>query len=489
MRPITSASTAASHSVLPGHWQLPEPLLAFDPVDTAATHAHPLLGLDAYGPHSATSFGTFAEAVRVAMLAPSADLPRLRAQLNELTRTQQPRERPEYLPEWRGFTNVFRTALLPAAEPAQLSLPADLNARLSSSPAPHRTLAETLVTGLRQLTTVRTEFDVVVFYLPARYQSLFEVPTENFHLHDLVKAAAADLGLTTQIITDQALTYRCRASVAWRLATALYAKAGGTPWTLARSAADLRDDSAYIGLSYALRPTTVGTSFVTCCSQVFDADGGGMEFVAYDIGEGRDLHNQYLTREQMRLIMARSLAVYQRRHAGRSPARLIVHRQSSFRREEIAGCLDAWGGAVGELTCVSITRTPWRAVSLVPDRRNPHGSRAGYAVDRGTTLQLDDRSALVWVSGNARTATLSGRGNYLQGGKGTPRPLLLTRDTGRGPLTEIATQILALSKLNWNNDALHDNLPVTLRYAQTLARTIKHIPMLASRPYDYRLFM
>jgi hypothetical protein len=96
---------------------------------------------------------------------------------------------------------------------------------------------------------------------------------------------------------------------------------------------------------------------------------------------------------------------------------------------------------------------------------------------------------LVWVSGNARTATLSGHANYLQGGKGTPRPLLVTRDAGRGPLTEVATQVLALSKLDWNNDALYDSLPVTLRYAQTLARTIKHIPAPVSRPYDYRLFM
>jgi hypothetical protein len=85
--------------------------------------------------------------------------------------------------------------------------------------------------------------------------------------------------------------------------------------------------------------------------------------------------------------------------------------------------------------------------------------------------------------------SLSGHGNYLQGGKGTPRPLLLTRDADRGPLTDIAAQVLALSKLDWNNDALYESLRVTLRYAQILARTIKHIPALTSRPYDYRLFM
>jgi len=46
----------------------------------------------------------------------------------------------------------------------------------------------------------------------------------------------------TQIITDQALGYHCRASVGWRLAMALYAKAGGTPYKLA--AGGMLDPSA-----------------------------------------------------------------------------------------------------------------------------------------------------------------------------------------------------------------------------------------------------
>src|SRR3546814_4242106 len=57
------------------------------------------------------------------------------------------------------------------------------------------------------------------------------------------------------------------------------AKAGGVPWKLA----DVEPDTAYIGLSYAVRPVeTDKPRFVTCCSQVFDADGAGLEFIAYD---------------------------------------------------------------------------------------------------------------------------------------------------------------------------------------------------------------
>jgi hypothetical protein len=60
----------------------------------------------------------------------------------------------------------------------------------------------------------------------------------------------------------------------WRIALALYVKAGGIPWKLAET----DPETAYIGLSYALRPPESDRPrFVTCCSQVFDAEGSGLE--------------------------------------------------------------------------------------------------------------------------------------------------------------------------------------------------------------------
>lgn len=473
---------------LHGYSELPEPSLAFDPTDRSQVELNPLVGLSTFGPFSARVFEKPPTTFHIALLAPRDDLPRLRQQLNELVHPQKGIERREYLPDWPGFEPVFKAKLGPADESAQIPLPADLDGDLAAATNPQEHLARVLADGLRKLVSVRDRFDVVVFYLPARYEPFFEDQETDFDLHDSVKAVAAQLGLTTQIITDSALTYACRASVAWRLGTALYAKAGGTPWKLDTSQTPLDPDAAYIGLSYAIRSVKGATAFVTCCSQVFDSDGGGMEFVAYDVGQGTDLRNPYLSREDMRLVMARSLTLYQDRHAGRSPKRLVVHKQNPFQEQEIAGCTDAWG-ATTTLSCINITRPSWRGITLDAARQGDKTARPGYAVARGTAFQLDGRSMLLWVAGNAKTSTLTGQHNYYQGGKGTPRPLLLTRDAGAGPLDEVASQILALSKMNWNNDALYDGLPCTLRYAQVLARTIKHMPDLAPRPYDYRLFM
>lgn len=475
---------------LHGYWRLDEPLLAFDTTDAAQVAVNPLVGLQNFGPFSARLSERVGGTIRIALLGPAEDLSRLRNQLNELVHQQQARERRPYLPAWPGFEQAFRVKLGPADDSAQRPLPASLDSDLATAANPRKHLAQVLTEGVRKLSLLRDRFEVIVFYLPQRFQPYFEDRETEFDLHDEVKAVAAQLGLTTQIITDDALTYRCRASVAWRLGTALYAKSGWVPWKLCTRQLPLDTDTAYIGLSYALRAGPDGsTVFVTCCSQVFDSDGGGMEFVAYDVGQGADPRNPYLTRDDMRLVMSRSLALYQDRHAGRSPGELVVHKQTPFQRQEVAGCVDAWG-ATSHLSCINITRPSWRAVSLDPPRiAGDNRANPSYALARGTAFQLDERSVLLWVAGNAPSGTISGQDNYFQGGKGIPRPLLLTRDAGAGPLHHVAAQVLALTKMDWNNDALYDGLPCTVRYAKILARTIKHIPDLAPQPYDYRLFM
>ncbi len=467
------------------HIRLTEPVLAFDPADTSQQHLNPLAGLAAFGPYSAGAWQAAGQQVRVAILAPHDAIDPVRGLLNSLRDTAAPRERADYLPTYPGFRAAFRTVLIPAAEPARQPLPQDLDAQMAASAEPHLTLAQALTAGLGRLAAVRGLFDVVVFYLPSRWEGQFTVG--EFDLHDHVKAAAARLGLPTQIVTDQALGYHCRASVSWRLAMALYAKAGGTPYKLAAGGM-LDPSAAYIGLAYGIRDAGRPTpGFVVCCSQLFDGQGGGLEFVAIDLSGDVDPRNPLLSRIQMRTVLSRSLGIYADRHAGLRPSHLVVHKAFPFTEEETRGAAEAWGRGE-DLTCVSLTRSAWRGI-LVTAAKDPRtgGPRYGYAVDRGTLAQLDGHSALLWVAGNAKDATLTGR-PYLQGGKGTPRPLLLTRHAGRGPLAEPAAQILALTKMDWNTDALYGSLPATVSYAQVLAKIVKH-ENLPPVPYDYRLFM
>ena len=93
----------------------------------------------------------------------------------------------------------------------------------------------------------------------------------------------------------------------------------------------------------------------------------------------------------------------------------------------------------------------------------------------------------MWTQGDV-PGLIRGKSFYKEG-KGIPHPLVLKRFAGHGGWHDQVRAVLGLSKMNWNNDSLYDFLPVTLSYASTLARTIKRMPTIHSRPYEFRLFM
>lgn len=222
-------------------------------------------------------------------------------------------------------------------------------------------------------------------------------------------------------------------------------------------------------------------------------DGGGMQFVAFeardpvaDVAEAR--RNPFLTRDDMRAVLARSLELYQGRNGGNLPKRLVIHKTTAFKQEEIEGAFDALSG-VPEVECVEVGAAAcWRGVWLIESgRQKPLTKPSGYPVPRGTMVVRSGNSALVWVAGNA--PEVSRKSDYYQGGKSIPKPLQLIRHAGRGSLELIAHEALALTKMDWNNDALYDPVPVSIRYSQRLARTIANVPDLPGNVYPYRLFM
>ena len=474
-------ASARDHGRLPDYTVLAEPILTFDALDVHQRSRHPLGGLAEFGPHSAGLMAGYLPSVRIATVAPHGESRSLERLVMELRASHAPHERRDYLATFPGFKQVFGLEVT-IAERAQVELPADMDRRIEDAASPHHVLAEELTAALRSLKRVHTEFDVVMILLPFRWESAFHADGD-FDLHDYVKAVAASADLPSQIVRDDhALTYPDRCSVAWRLSIASYVKAGGTPWKLA----DVTPDVAYIGLSYATRQTARGSRFVTCCSQVFDAEGTGLEFVAYDADPTRLRvvgDNPFLSREQMRTVMARALALYQRRHAGAAPNRVAVHKTTRFTPAEAEGCFDAWA-TVGDVELLQIQQeTAWRGVLMTAANK-----AESWPVRRGTAVALGGTEVLLWTQGNA--PGISPKGNFFKEQKSIPRPLVVRRHAGHGPAAPACREILGLTKMNWNNDGLYDVLPTTLEYASRLAGVIKRMPDLdSSRTYPFRLFM
>lgn len=467
---------------LPGHIVLPEPKLRFGSSDARDIDIHPLEGLIRFGPYTRDKLSAVSNPIRIGMILPADLEDRLVTQMRELDHSHQPRERKAYLPPYPGFEKVFGVRLSRGGPASRILLSDDLDGRIAIAAAPHVVLAEALTRALFALRNARDSFDVVVIVLKEGWAPAFRGPAgDDFDLHDYVKAYAASEGICVQFLReDSALNYHCRCSVAWRLGIALYTKAGGIPWVLA----DVQPDTAFIGIDYALRSGgDADQRFAICCSQVFDAEGSGLEFVAYE-AEGVQIFrkNPYLRRDQMLKVMARSLAIYQRKHSGDPPKRVVVHKNTEFRPDEIEGVFDAFPNA-SNIELVHVQQScGWRGV-LIADHQRPHG----YPCHRGTTFQLGRNEALLWTQGNL-PAVAKGK-DYFKEGKGTPEPLLLVRNAGLGDFDDLCRETLALTKMDWNNDGPYDRLPVTLNFAGTLATIVKRMPKLQPQSYPIRLFM
>jgi hypothetical protein len=319
-------SAPAQPYTLPGYEVFAEPRLRFGGDPQRAIDIHPLRGLLEHGPFSKGKLTALSDPIRVAIVAPHGKVRRVVELLREMQQRHRPEERRRYLKDFTGFTDIFGVRLTRAmAAGNTIELPETLTQEMTVSPKPHAVLAMAMSGALAALRLVRHEFDVAMILVDEQWEpGLRAKDDEDFDLHDYIKAIAASERMCVQIVREAgALNYGCRCSVMWRLGIALYTKAGGVPWVLA----DMMPGTAFIGIDYALRAASETDSrFAICCSQVFDAEGSGLEFVAYEADVKLFGKNPFLRRDQMMKLVSRSLQIYQRK------------RMSAIRRPRASWC-------------------------------------------------------------------------------------------------------------------------------------------------------
>lgn len=267
--------------------------------------------------------------------------------------------------------------------------------------------------------------------------------------------------------TRQIRPLQDEATRAWNFHTAIYYKAGGTPWKLQQDVSKLQTCFVGVGFYRTLDKERVSTSV----AQVFNERGNGVvvrgEQAIYE-KEDRQVH---LDANGASLLLSRALQEYRSEHKT-MPARVVIHKTSSHNDAEVKGFTQAASDHnIEYCELLSIRKSSIRLF------RN-----GVYPPLRGTLLSLDDRSHILYTRGSVEFyATYPGM--YM------PRTLRIECDQVEQTPRYLAEEILALTKMNWNDTQFDGGMPITIRAARQVGDILKYAGPNDPVPSQYSFYM
>ena len=300
--------------------------------------------------------------------------------------------------------------------------------------------------------------------------------------HDLLKAKGMTLRKPMQVVRpstyDETMLRKQRnrdklrqvqdeATRAWNIHTALYYKAGGTPWRLVRNAGEY--ETCYVGISFY--KSLDGSKIMTSVAQIFNQRGEGVVLRGGKAKLTKDDKRPYLETADAYKLLADTLDKYKETHK-HPPARIVLHKTSRYVEEEQEGLFKAAADKGIELVdMVYVSRTNTRLF------------RAGvYPPRRGTLLMQDASSHVLYTRGSVE---------YYKTYPGTypPLPLSLTYTDLASSPKFVASEVLALTKMNWNNTQFDNADPMTIRAAKQVGSLLKYLDEDDFMEFRYSFYM
>jgi hypothetical protein len=219
-------------------------------------------------------------------------------------------------------------------------------------------------------------------------------------LHHLLKARTMEFRIPIQLILpstyDESKARKQKragtrrplqdeATRAWNIFSALYNKAGGTPWRLVRDPAQL--SACFVGISFF--ESLDRSRLTTSMAQVFNELGEGVVVRGGAASLSKDDRQPHLSGDDCRRIIANARERYRDVHFT-LPARIVIHESSPFSTEEEAGAKKAVQEAkIAVHEFVHLTESDIRLY------------RDGiYPPLRGTFLQTSARSGVLYTKGS-----------------------------------------------------------------------------------------
>ncbi|HZM04968.1 MAG TPA: hypothetical protein VFC44_18360 [Candidatus Saccharimonadales bacterium] len=295
-----------------------------------------------------------------------------------------------------------------------------------------------------------------------------ELLTRNFHRAFKARCMSVPNAIPTQVIRQQ--TYapieakQSEATRAWNLSVALLYKTGNIPWR----PAELDQETCFAGISFHHLKTR-GSSLVY--SSVAHAFSNAVEpFIlkGAPIPQHQTRDKQpFLMKDQAAEIGRKLIAGFKKR-TGSAPARIIIHKTSSFQAEEEEGIREAAAGEVGEVFTLWLRPTGFRLLR-----------RGMQEPLRGTLCRVGDDRNFLFTTGYVKWWE-----EYP--GPHIPAPLEIG---GAEDIDSRAREVLSLSKMNWNTADGIGRFPITLSFARRVGMIMTELGDDVDPNPSYRFYM
>jgi hypothetical protein len=246
------------------------------------------------------------------------------------------------------------------------------------------------------------------------------------------------------------------ATKAWNFCTALYYKANRqtVPWKLVTN---LNKPSAcFVGISFyrSRDKKTLNTSL----AQVFDELGNGVILRGTPVELDRDYDKRpHLSEDQAYQLLKKALTEY-RVAMNNVPGRLVLHKSSNFNGAELSG----FKLATSEMQVQSVD------FLTIMDSDFRLFRKGIYPPYRGSHIELDKKTHLLYTRGSVKYYKTQ-TSLYI------PQPLEIRIVESDESANTLCSEILGLTKMNWNNTQFDRKYPITIGCSRRVGEVMKYL--------------
>lgn len=413
----------------------------------------PKVGLSVHGPLDFNTRRRRFSNIRVGLIC--KDSIRVITHLSKLNKSfpyQRLGDRP-----YKGFETIYKVPITLPSEGEITHISDSEISRALTGIDPFKNIAKLYDAKIQEFhDRMRGNYDILAIQIPKEF-SAYDNPLISQNLRSTIKALAIRRQIVTQILTEKTLTYPYDCDNMWNLSVGLYTKAGGVPWKLK----EFTHTKSFIGIAYGIKKTGMGQTVLSGLAEIFNEFGEHVSMISITSEAfGKDFvletdGSYHLSEEKIAFLVERLIEEYKRK-IGNPPEKVVIHKTSFFNESE--------KGGVKEVLLKS--DSSYDLIHVMENSSQRLFSSERKAPTRGTFWKIDNMTALLYTTGYVQSfATYPGIG--------IPKPIELHIDEGSSMLETIGKEILALTKMDWNNTTFMNREPVTTKYATRIVDILK----------------